>query len=47
MSRPSQLSVAVALAAAAAWPAGTAYSTGVLTPKQAALQGVVATAKVR
>lgn len=47
MFRPSQLSVALAIAAVAAWPAGTAYSTGVLTPKQAKLQGLVATAKQR
>lgn len=43
--RPSQLSVALAIAAVAAWPASIAYSTGVLTPKQAKLQGLVATAK--
>lgn len=47
MFRPSQLPVAVAIAAVFAWPASTAYSTGLLTPKQAKLQGLVATAKVR
>lgn len=47
MFRPSQLPLVIALAAVAAWPASTAYSTGVLTPKQAKLQGLVATAKQR
>jgi serine protease len=39
--------VFVALAACIAWPATTAYSTGVMTPKRAALEGLTATKKVR
>ena len=41
--RPVQSIVFVAIAACIAWPATTAYSTGVMTPKRAALQGLTAT----
>ncbi len=47
MFRPVQISLAAAIAALVVLPAGIAYSTGVLTPKQAKLQGLVATSKTR
>jgi serine protease len=45
--RPLPLAFTLALAAAigTAWPVSSAYSTGVMTPKQAALKGLVATRK--
>lgn len=47
MIRPARTTLAVSLVAVLAWPAGIAYSTGTMTPKQATLQGMVATAKLR
>lgn len=47
MIRPLPLACALALAAAigTAWPVSSAHSTGVMTQKQAALRGLVATRK--
>ena len=47
MIRPLPLACALALAAAigTAWPVSNAYSTGVMTQKQGALRGLVATRK--
>jgi len=46
--RPIHTAFAASVAAvvATAWPASSAYSTGLMTQKQAALQGLVATRKV-
>ena len=48
MIRPIHTAFAASVAAvvATAWPASSAYSTGPMTQKQAALQGLVATRKV-
>ena len=48
MIRPIHIAFAASVTAvmATAWPASSAYSTGLMTQKQAALQGLVATRKV-
>jgi serine protease len=43
--RPIACALALLAAVGSAWPVSSAYSTGVMTPKQAALRGLVATRK--